>query len=948
MTARFAVPILLGLLAGCAGATQLARTDVPLPLDEAVPRDPSVRMGVLENGLRYYVRQNVEPRNRVELRLVVNAGSVLEDSDQLGLAHVVEHMAFNGTTNFEKQELVDYLEAVGMRFGPDINAYTSFDETVYMLTLPTDSAGVVETGFQILEDWAHGVTFDSTEIEKERGVVIEEWRVSQGAGTRVRDRHLPVLFEGSRYAERLPIGTRSSLETFDHDALRRFYDEWYRPDMMSVVVVGDVEPDRAEALVREHFERIPAREAARERPAFPLPPHDDTRVSVVTDPEATQTSLSLYLKRPARRDETPAAYRRWITESLASAMLGNRIHELTQVPEAPVLDVSSFQGRLVRPTDALVLTAVVPDGAVVLGAETVMLELLRAARDGFAATELEREKTELLRLMEQRHAERARITSSEFASQYVSHYLYGGTLPDADTEWTLYRWLVPEIELDEVNSVVRAWTDRHDRVMLVTAPQRSAETVPEAAELAQLLAAVDVSTLGAYDDGVSDAPLLAELPTPGTIVAEEQVPEVELTEWRLSNGARVLLRPTDFKDDEILFVSRSPGGTSLLPDEDYIPALTASAVVQMAGLGDLTLTELRKRLAGTMAGVGAEIGELHQGLSGAASPQDLETLFQLIHLRFTATRADTVSFLTYQTQARERTRNRGLSPDAHFADSLQVALAQGHPRARPISAAMFDSLDLHRSLEIFRDRFSDAGDFTFYFVGSFDPEELRPLVEQYIASLPSYGRTDQWRDIGIQRPEGIVRKTVRRGLEPRARTQIVFHGPFEFEREQLYLLSSLAEVLQLRLRESLREDLGGTYGVGVQAAGVRDPRPEFRLAIGFGTAPERLDELVQVVFDEIESIKRDGPRESDLTKVREIQYRAREVELRENQFWIAQILSYDRYGWDMREIPRHERRVERLTAERLQQAAIRYLDMQRYVHVSLVPESTPIEELGGS
>jgi zinc protease len=933
----------LVLLAGCAPALRSA-DDAASALHRPIPQDAQVRIGTLPNGLRYYIRHNAEPRNRVELRLAVNAGSILEDDDQRGLAHVVEHMAFNGTRNFERQELVDYLESVGMRFGPDVNAYTSFDETVYMLTLPTDSAGVVETGFQILEDWAHGIQFDSVEVEKERAVVIEEWRLSQGAGARLRDRHFPVLYRGTRYADRMPIGTRESLETFSHEALRRFYRDWYRPDLTSVVVVGDVEPDSMETLVRQHFGGIAAPERPRRRFEAQFRTQPGTRFSIASDPEATGTSVSLYLKWPARRSGTRAAYHEWVVQSLASAMLNNRLHELTQVAGAPILDVSSFQGRMLRPTDALVLTVAVPDTEVARGLETLLVEMLRAAQHGFAGSELEREKAELLRLMEQRFVERARTTSGEFAANYVSNFLYGGVLADADTEWDLYRTLTPQVTLAQVDSVMAEWARPRDRVVLVSASERDGAPVPTQRELAAAVAAAEQAELVAYDDGLSEAPLMAAAPVPGRIEAEYLHPDVEVLEWRLSNGARVLLKPTDFRDDEVLFAARSPGGTSLVPDEDYIAALTATAVVQWGGVGDLSLTELRKRLAGTMAGAGAEIGELHEGLSGAASSRDIETLFQLVYLRFTAPRVDTASFLAYQDQARERLRNRDQSPEQSFVDTLQVTLAQGHPRARPLSAAHFDSLDLHRSLQIYRERFADAGDFTFYLVGTFEPDSLRPLVETYLASLPSLGRQESWRDVGIRAPEGVVRRTVRRGIEPRARVQLVFHGPMPFSRDEVYAVNSLGELLQIRLRELLREDLGGTYGVGVSAAGFRDPRPGYRVSVGFATAPERLDELVQVLLSEIRALKRDGPRESEVAKVREIQFRARETQLRENGFWISQLVAYDRHGWDLTEIGNLARRAERLDARLIQNAAQRYLDTSQYVKVMLVPESAPVRQ----
>jgi zinc protease len=938
-----AVALSLALLAGCTSATRSADT-VLGPMQLPIPQDPNVRTGKLDNGLRYYIRHNTEPRNRVELRLALNVGSILEDEDQRGLAHVLEHMAFNGTRNFERHELIDYLESVGMRFGPDVNAYTSFDETVYMLTLPTDSAGVVETGMQILEDWAHGIQLDSLEIEKERGVVIEEWRLTQGAGARLRDRHFPVLYGGTRYADRLPIGTRESLESFSHAALRRFYHGWYRPDLMAVVVVGDVEPDSMETLIRHHFAGLEMPERPRKRIEAQFRSRPGTRFSVASDPEATSTSVSLYLKWPAREGGTRAAYRDWIVQSLTSAMLNNRLHEATQQPSAPILDVSSFQGRMVRPTDAFVLTAAVPDASVAAGLEAMLIEMRRAAEHGFAETELEREKTELLRILEQRYAERAKTTSGEMAANYVSHFLYGGGLVDAETEWELYHQLTPRVTLAEVDSMIASWVRPRDRVVVVSAAERQGVRVPTERELAAAVESAQQSEMVVYDDGVTDALLVARPPVPGSIVAEQVIPEAGVVIWQLSNGARVLLKPTDFRDDEILFAARSPGGTSRVADEDYVAALTATAVVQLGGVGDLTLTELRKRLAGQMAGAGAEIGELHEGFSGAASPRDIETLFQLVYLRFTAPRVDTTAFLTYQTQARERLRNRNLSPEAVFMDTLQVTMSQGHPRARPPSPLLFDSLDLHRSFEIYRDRFADASDFTFYFVGTFEPDSLRPLVETYVASLPSIGRQETWADVGIRPPGGVVRRTVRQGIEPKARTHLVFHGPFEFGREQVYALNSLAEVLQIRLREVLREDLSGTYGVGVGASGLRDPRPEYRLSIGFGAAPERLDELVQVVFAELDSLKRNGPRETELAKVREIQFRARETQLRENNFWIAQILNYDRYGWDFAQIPNLAQRTERLNAQLIRDAARRYLNTTRYVQVSLYPEDFQLAE----
>jgi zinc protease len=907
------------------------------PRARPLPADTLVRIGTLDNGLRYYVRVNREPENRAELRLAVNAGSILEDDDQLGLAHVLEHMAFNGTRRFARNELVDYLESVGMRFGPDVNAYTSYDETVYMLTLPTDSAGVLEAGFQILEDWAHGITLDSLDIEQERGVVVEEWRLGQSAASRMQRQQLPVLMRRSRYSLRDPIGTHASLTAFDHESLRRFYRDWYRPDLMSVVAVGDFDPDTVETMIRAAFAGIPAPEHPRARRLFDVPGHTGTLVSVATDPEATSSSVSLYLKRRAESWTSDASFRDWLIESLASSMLTNRLSELIQRPGSPFLDVSSFHGRFIRPLSAHVLSVRVPDTGIATGLEALLSEAERAARHGFAETELEREKREMLRYAEQRYAERDQSTSSSFAAEYVSHYLYGGTPMDIAAEYQLYLRLLPQIRLRDVNARAGPWMQPGNRVVLVRAPERPGLEVPGEDELARLAQAVERRPLDAYADSLSSAPLLAVQPRPGHIVSEREHARVGVTEWLLSNGARVLLKPTDYRDDEVLFAARSPGGTSLLGDEDYVAGLTATAVVQAGGLGELSSTELRKRLAGVVAAVGADIGELHEGLSGAASPRDLETLFQLAHLKFTAPRIDSAAFVAYAEQARASLANRSASPEAAFADSLRVVLSRNHPRARPPSPAIFDSLDLHRSLEIYRDRFADAGDFTFYLVGAFRPDSVRPLVETYLASLPAAGREESWRDLGIRPPEGVVTRVVRRGLEEKGLTQLVFTGPMGFTVDSLHALSVLGEVLRLRLREVLREDLGATYGVSVRAGGTAHPVPRYQISVSFGSAPDRIDELTAAVFAEIESIRELGPDELELAKVREMQARTREVDLRTNHFWISQILAYDVNGWPLPGILDARARFDSLTVEALAAAARRYIDPANHVRVSLVP-----------
>jgi zinc protease len=899
--------------------------------------DTAVLRGTLENGLAYYVRANAEPPGRAELRLVVNVGSVLEDDDQRGLAHFLEHMAFNGTRRFQKQEIVGYLEGIGMRFGPDVNAYTGFDETVYLLQLPVDSVGVLERGLEILADWAGGITLDSLEVEQERGVVIEEWRRRLGAGSRLADRQVPFLFAGSRYAERMPIGDPTILATFPHEALRRFHARWYRPELMAVVAVGDFEAAAVVERIRAEFGGIPASAVPVRRPVHDVPAHDSTRFLVTVDAEVPRAQVSVNWLMPTSRDTSLARARTAIVQGMFTGMLGERLNEITLRPDAPFLDVGSYQGGSLRTLETLVLSAAVAEGGAERGLAALESELARAARHGFTAGELEREKSRLLRAWEQIHAERGNTTSAAFAGQYVEHFLRGGALRTVDEEYRRHLAIVPTVTLAEVDAAARRYAEHADRAVLVSGPSRAELPVPTARRLAFVSDSARAADPGGYDEALSGAPLLGSVPEPGRVVAEEAVPEAGVVRWTLSNGARVVLRPTDFRDDEILFAASSPGGLSLLPDSLLLYGRTATAAVQLGGVGELSLTDLQRRLTGKAASVGTFVSELGEGMNGFAAPADVETLFQLAHLYFTEPRRDSTAWEAYRQRGREGLRNRDVSPESAFADTLTAILTQGHARTRPFTAASFDSLSLDRSLGIYRERFAGAGDFTFYFVGRFEPESLRPLVERYLASLPAGGREEAWRDAGVRPPRGIVRRTVRRGVEPRARSVLVFTGPVAFSREAVSDAGSLADALEIRLRERLREELGGTYGVSVSGSVARDPYPRFSFAIDFGSAPERVDELLAAVWEEIAAARAQGLPEEVAARVREAHRRRKEIVLRDNSAWLGALIEYDRLGWDIRTFPDPPLSAG-LTPERLRDAALRYLDPGRYVLVTLLPE----------
>ena len=909
-------------------------------LADPLPIDPAVIAGRLDNGLRYFIRANDRPEQRAELRLVVNAGSILEDEDQLGLAHFLEHMAFNGTENFEKQELVDYLQFIGMRFGADVNAYTGFDETVYMLTVPTDSAETVETAFQILEDWAHGIAFDSVEVEKERGVVLEEWRLGQGAYSRIRDQQFPVLFQGSLYAERLPIGDPEVLQTFDHEALKRFYADWYRPDLMAVVAVGDFDPEWIRELIHRHFDGLAGAEVERPRPEVPVPGHEETLFSIATDPELTLSNVTVAWKLPLSEQSTHADYRRSFVEQAYNSMFNFRMYEITQGSEdPPFLGAGSGKGRFVREADVYQLGATVKDGEIERGLERVLLEAERVARFGFTDAELERQKADVLRSYERAYTEREQRESARLASEYVRVFLEGEPTPGIEYEYALARRFVPTLSVDEVNQVAREWIGDEDRVILAASPEKEGVAVPDEMALAAVFGAAREASIEPWEDAGSDQPLLATDPVPGSVVEREEISELGVEVWSLSNGARLILKPTDFKDDEVVFNGRSPGGTSLAGDDVYESAAWAATLVSIGGVGEFSAVDLQKKLAGKAVSVGPSIGELSEGISGSASPKDLETMFQLVYLYFTAPRKDETAAAAFSSRMRTVLANRGANPEAVYSDTVAAVMSQYHPRRLPPTEDMLDSIDLDTALEFYRDRFADAGDFTFTLVGAFEPDDLLPLVERYLASLPTTGRDETWRDVGIEPPTGVVQRTVQKGLEPKGRQTLLFTGDFDFNRENRYTLQSMTEVLRNMLRESLREDLGGTYGVGAFGSGSREPRERYSVRIAFGADPERLVELTDAAFAAIDSLSEHGASEENLAKVKETQRRQRETDLKENSFWMSVLNVYDRNDEDLRLILDYDRLVEGLTAEAIGEAAALYFDFDNYVEIRLVPEA---------
>ncbi len=938
---------LLCLLATACGAPEARHVDAPQPtstaraavdeLDRPLPLDARIVKGTLANGLTYYVLPHKKPEKRAQIWLAVNAGSVLEDDDQRGLAHFVEHMGFNGTKRFPKQDLIAFLEKSGVRFGADLNAYTSFDETVYKLQVPTDKPEIVDKAVSVLRDWSDAVTFDPAEVEKERGVVLEEWRLGRGARMRLLDKQAPVVFRGSKYAERITIGKPEIIKGAPRETLVRYYKDWYRPDLMAVVAVGDFDAAEMKAKIEKEFGSLPAATKPKPRPSIELPPHKETLVSVETDREMPTTSVTITTKLPRRPEASARDYRRAIVEQLHGAMLNARFDEIRRDPNAPFLSAQSGTSNFVRTADAFRESAIVKEDGIERGLGALLEEIARLEKHGFVASELDRAKKRLLRSFERSAAERDKTDASDYAAEIVRNFLEGEAMPGREAELELVKRFLPTITLEELNGLSKTLA-AGSRVITVTGPS----TIVRPTEAAILAIEKDVASrqIAPYADAAPTDPLMKEAPAPGKIAKTSAVAEVGVTEWTLTNGVRVIAKPTDFANDQVRMSAFSPGGTSLIKDADFISAQFADEVVSQGGLGTFDAIQLRKALAGKVASVRPRISELEEGLTGGSAAGDLETMLQMAHLTFRAPRQDDQAFAAWRVRETAGVKNRRLSPERTFQEDMLVFSTQNHPRRRPTTPEILDQIDLKKAMGVYQDRFADASDFTFLFVGNFEVEKLKALTEVYLGSLPTKKRKETWKDVKAFYPKGIKTNTVEKGTEPKSQVVLTFHGDAKWSRDTENEMRMLIEVLRHRLRQTLREDLGGVYGVSVGGAITRRPRQEYRLTVSFGCSPENVEKLKKAVFDEIKAVQEKGTDEEMLAKIKETRRRSHEISLKDNGFWLRELERAYTYGDDPKLILDEASLIEKVTSDHVRDAAKKYAKSDQYIFGVLKPEAT--------
>jgi len=944
--ARQLALLLLGLALSCAASpagssavpspAAAAGADAPAtPAAPALPLDPSVTRSTSSNGFTYYLKRQKPKDQRVHLLLVVGAGSLHEEDDQRGVAHFVEHMAFNGTRRFTKQAIIDFFEKSGMTFGSDLNASTGFDRTQYQLSVPTDDPKLLETALDILEDWAQSVTFAPESVQSERSIVLSEWLTRQGMGKRVGDQTRDLLLAGSRYLEREPIGDKPTLEGMDPARLLAFYQRWYRPERMAIVAVGDIDPKTLEQSLQARFGKLPAG-SPQTAPNAEIAVGKDPVAAVITDPEMAASSIAVLFKAPSHRLLTEADFRQRILAGMAAQMLDRRLGEIAQRPDAPFTGASSsIASGMLSKLDLFQVGARAKAGQIPQSLDVLLTEVARVQRHGYTDGELGRIKSEYKRSFE--HAVEARETTSivALAGALANLFITGDAVTSPEFSRDLGNRLLAQITVQEVSAAYVERLRGSQEILLASGAARDA--MPEKGSLLVALDRAQSQPVEAYQDKAVTSNLLAQAPTPGSIVSEKRIPEVGVTEWGLSNGARVVLKPTDFSSDEVVEQSTSFGGNARIQKSDFPSVSFAPQIVRSGGIGEFDRLALGKALAGKVVSVSPWVDELSEGIGGRAAPKDIETMFQLIYLYATAPRRDEPAFEALRASLREQLRNRDVDPGSVFGDAVSKKLWGDEPRRSVPTLASIEQIQLDKALQFYAERFADFTDFTFVFVGKIDEAAFRPLVERYLASLPGKGRKETWKDLGLHRKKGISKVTVKAGKEDKESVVLMFHGESPWSENAHTDLVSLQMYLEMRVREVLRERLGGTYSPRIDSNFGRLPYNAYSLTISFDCKPSDADKLEQAAREVIAEVKKSGIAESYVEKIKSERTRDLEEQYRNNGFWLDRLLTKYRMNEDPRDILILHELTKRVTSDNVRLAARKFLRDDQYLEAKLLP-----------
>lgn len=911
--------------------------------DSNIPFDSSVKTGKLENGLTYYIKKNAKPENKVDLRLVINAGSILETDEQQGLAHFMEHMCFNGTKRFPKNKLVDYLQSIGVKFGQHLNAYTSFDETVYFLPIPSDDPEKLEKGFQIIEDWAFNAVLTPEEIDKERGVVLEEYRLGLGADNRMMEHFMPKMMYNSHYAKRLPIGKKEVLENFKYGKLISFYKDWYRPDLMSVIVVGDIDVAQMEAKIKDHFASYKNPKNPKPRKVFDVPNHKETFVAVESDKEASSSQVQIVYKdyETPKPTVTVNDYKKDLVESLYSTMLNNRLDELTNTATPPFTYGYTYHGGTwARTKEAYQSFAMMQEDQQLGALKTLVTENERVKKFGFTQGELDRAKSEYSARVEKMYNDREKTNSANFVGEYQSHFLESVPSPGIAWEYNATKTMLPSITLNDVNELIKNYIKDDNRVIILTGPQKDGLKKVTEQEVLNAIK-IDATALTPYEDTEIAKSLVRNEIKPGKVVKKEQNAKIGTTTLSLSNGAKVTYKKTDFKNDEILMEAVSFGGSNLYSNDDYKKTQYANGALSEAGFSGLKLNDINKFMNGKIASVSPYIGSVTEGLRGSSTPKDLEYLFQMTYAYFTDLNMDKDAFEGFKQKQSAFYKNMSSQPNFYFQQEFYGMLMKENPRFTGIipDEKSWASTDYELAYKKYKERFADAGDFEFFFVGNIDDAKMEEFASKYIASLPSAGKKEKAVDLGYRMLKGEHKKVVNKGSDPKSNVTIMYYGDADYSAKDALAIQALGEVLTIKLVEELRENESGVYGVNARGSMNKIPNGSYSFNIGFPCGPENAEKLTASALRELQKIIDNGPTAEDLTKFKEGELLDYKKNIKENRYWLSNFNRSYTNGISPEEVLQFEAKVNAITAKDIQDVAKKYLTKDKVVGI-LMPEKS--------
>ena len=926
--------LVIALIVCCNFQQALAQQQPPIPVD------PNVRIGKLDNGLTYYLRKNNLPANRADFYIAQKVGSIQEEENQRGLAHFLEHMCFNGTTHFPGDALKQYLERIGVKFGENLNAYTSVDETVYNISnVPVNTPGAVDSCLLILHDWSNDLTLDPKEIDKERGVINEEWRTRMSAMQRFQEKLLPAMFAGTKYATCFPIGTMDVVMNFKPQTLRDYYEKWYRPDLQGIVVVGDIDVDAVEAQIKKLFADVPAQPNAAKREYYPVNDNKEPIVLIARDKEQPHIQAIVFNKHKAtpnsEKDKIGYLVENYAT-NLINNMLNARLNELLQEANPPYIYAGSYDGDffVAKTKQAFTGIVVCKEDAVESGIATLLREMERARRFGFTESEYQRARAEYLRNLESAYNEHDKRKNDEYINEYVRHFLDNEPIPGIENEYGIISQIAPSIPVEPLNMMMQTLVTDTNQVVAIFGPEKENLKMPTEDAIKKILHDVKAEELAPYVDKVSDEPLMKEAPKGGKIISEQKDDVFGTTTLTLSNGVKVIIKKTDFKADEIIMKGVSLGGSSLFPDSEIIN-INGLDAVSVGGLGNFSTVDLEKILAGKRASVGYGIGDKTEGVNGYCSPKDFETMMQLTYLTFTAPRRDDDAFASYKNRNKAAWLNQEMNPMTAFGDSVTYALRMGHPRTLRVKSDMVDKMDYNKILAMYQDRFKDASDFTFIFVGNVDIEEMKPLIAEYLGALPSINRKESFKDNKIEYRKGVYKNEFIREQETaKASNFVCFTGTCKYDLKNTILMDMTCQVMDLVYTEKVREDEGGTYSVYVGGNLSKYPKEIAGLQVIFDTAPSKREKLMKIIFAEIEHIAKEGPSETNLNKVKEFMLKKHTEDLKENSYWMGSIDEYLFTG--MNPVKDYEQMVNSITAKDIQKFADDLFKQKNEVEVSMI------------